>query len=200
MTRRRLAAVAGALAALVVGLAGPADAGALRRPALPVPVAVEPGILGPLDPEGLVRLAAATLPVHAETYGWRLVVHPTTEPRAYGFAAVTVPETKALEVWARPGLTVDSYRQVIAHELGHVIDFECRNDLIRSWWRALRHVPAGLPWLDPGGEAAGEHVAYPGEDFADATALLITGPFSQAPFYGPVWGWQWWVLTLPCVR
>jgi len=87
------------------------------------------------------------------------------------------------------------WRLVIAHELGHVWDYQHLNDSARARYAALVGA-AGAPWLSTGGALLTNTFADlpPGETFAEAYALCALGPryrqwnLTNDTYFGPSYG------------
>ena len=92
-----------------------------------------------------------------------------------GYRAMTISDKRRIEIYVRPGDSVESQAFDLAHEIGHAFDLERNNSERRKKWRELRGIDAGTPWF---GCNRCPDYATPAGDFAETFAYLLLGPGS----------------------
>lgn len=135
---------------------------------LPGTVAAE----GPaFSPAELTRQQAvlALIPFPWQQLDYEIVFLP---PRR-GYRAMTFPQKRRIEVYARPQDDIRLIAYDIAHELGHVIDLVHNTAEKRNQWKAARGVAPSTTWF---GCSRCSDYNTPAGDFAETFALLVFGP------------------------
>lgn len=127
-----------------------------------------------------VALALTMLALHAPPPAG-VVVHQQACP---DYAAVHVSCAHPAEgaVYMDPALKREGpwpWRYALAHELGHIWDYQRLDDPARARYAAMIYKP-GMAWLSEEGEAELQADLFatvpPGEQFADTYALCAMGP------------------------
>ncbi|PYV01681.1 MAG: hypothetical protein DMG10_16905 [Acidobacteria bacterium] len=90
-----------------------------------------------------------------------------------GYRAMTLTNSRRIEIYMRPGDSARLQAYDLAHELGHAFDLEHNNAERRRRWRELRGIPLSTPWF-----ACNRCPDYgtPAGDFAETFAFLLLGP------------------------
>lgn len=119
-------------------IASPAMRAALRETfpstaAVPITVAPAPSATAPVgDPQQMLADALRRLPPGLWEFlsarGWTIKVGPPMR----GYVAGTWRPTKTSAVLFRPNMTFEDVLGDVAHEVGHMVDFECLTDADRS--------------------------------------------------------------------
>jgi hypothetical protein len=117
------------------------------------------------------------------TYPWRdlgfqLVVAP---PRA-GLYARTTTSPRQIILYLRPGQTADQIAFVLAHEIGHAVDFTRLTPAERGEWRQVRGIPTDASWF---GCNDCDDLATPAGDFAESFAAWQANPMYFGGRLGP---------------
>jgi hypothetical protein len=91
-----------------------------------------------------------------------------------GYRGMTYSAERRIEIYTRPGETIEETAHTLAHELGHAVDVTYNDDDDRLRWRAARGIDADHPWfvsdgLTDFGVGAG--------DFADCFAYWQMGGY-----------------------
>lgn len=97
-------------------------------------------------------------------------------PRS-GVRAMIRGQERRIEVYIRPGDSIDLIAFDIAHEIGHAVDFTNGTVERQARWRELRGIAADTPWY---GCSGCPDLATPAGDFAEVFAYWQTG--NAAPF------------------
>ena len=198
LTLRRLAALAGLLAAIAAGpaarVAGQVDLlaaveasgttgspGAVARPFAPRAAALSAS--AGLDEATVAVLDADVAPGFEQRRGQAalaMIPYPwqdlgfTVEfvPGRRGYLGLTFPDRRAIQVFVRAEHTVDQVAHVVAHELGHAIDLTHGTPERRAAFLAARGLPASQGWFTC--DACTDYSTGAG-DFAESFAAWATG-------------------------
>lgn len=95
--------------------------------------------------------------------------------------ALTFPYESRIEVYVRPGDTVEGLAHVIAHEIGHAIDVELNDGDRRRSWLVDRGVSEDYPWWPGNGL---NDFAVGAGDFAECFAAWDVGAESLSELPG----------------
>ena len=133
----------------------PAD---VAPPSGPVPLAD--------DVQQRVQEALDTLGYPWQELGWDI----RFEPYSGGLLGLADPATRQITVYVKERSTVQQLRVVLAHEIGHALDV--RHPEQRARYRAVRGIPADLPWFPC---ARCEDYDSPAGDFAEVFAAWLVG-------------------------
>jgi hypothetical protein len=142
-------------------------------PAAVVPTtAVAPVVPAAPQPQELLDAALRRLPPGLWEYlsarGWTMQVAGAM----HGYVAGTWRDRKTAALLFRPGMTLDDVVGDVAHEVGHMIDFECFTDLDRTAILAARgHVDA--VWFPASND--GDDRRWGDGDWAETFAETVTG-------------------------
>ena len=101
--------------------------------------------------------------------GWTVVFLPAR----VGYRGRTLPGTKRIEIYVRPGDTPSMVAYDLGHELGHAVDVTYSTPARRSSFRSIRGIPADARWF---GCADCSDFATPAGDFAETFGLMVTDP------------------------
>lgn len=101
---------------------------------------------------------------------------PRTQVRA-----LTFPYERRIEVYVRPGDTVEGLAHVIAHEIGHAIDVEHNDPDERRTWLTSRGLSPEYPWWP--GSGLNDFATGAG-DFAECFAVWRMGDSSHSELPG----------------
>ena len=93
-------------------------------------------------------------------------------PRS-GFRAMTISDSRRIEIYLRPGDGPLDAAYDLAHELGHAFDLQFNDDSRRSLWCSLRGIDPKTPWF---GCNRCPDFSTPAGDFAETFAYLLLGP------------------------
>ena len=101
--------------------------------------------------------------------GYEIVFKP---PRK-GFRAMTFPNKRRIEIYARPGDAPLTIAHDIAHEIGHAIDVTFNTNETRKKWMKIRGIKPSTRWFTC--KQCSDYNA-PAGDFAETFAFLLLGP------------------------
>jgi len=87
-------------------------------------------------------LARIAFPWQEVLPGWRIEFLPERK----GYRGSTFPKQRLIQVYLRPGLSVDDYVHVTAHELGHAVDVTLLDAADHQRWNEARGRPADADW------------------------------------------------------
>ncbi len=120
---------------------------------------------------GQAALARMTYPW--QRLGWT-ITFSSGRPDLLG---KTIPTTRTIEIYVRRGVPFDKIRHVVAHELGHAIDWTYNDAARRAEWQRLRGIDSSLPWF----RWNASDFTSPSGDFAEAFAFwqTATADYSQ---------------------
>ncbi len=108
-------------------------------------------------------------------YPWRELL-PGWSLRFLGgrdhFLGRTLWPDRIIEVYVRPGQTLDEVAFALAHEVGHAVDLSHLNPGARARWRQARHLPTPLAWF---GASDAKDFATPAGDWAECFAYRQIG-------------------------
>jgi hypothetical protein len=141
-------------------------------PAAAVPLAAAPAPTTPVPatPEAVGALALAKIAAHVDPAKLGVsVVFSGTHPSYLGLFQSA---SRTVNVYVRPGQTVESVAWVLAHELGHAIDVFTFAQDDRNAWAAARGFDPAMWW--PGVGATNDQSSGAG-DFAESFALFAAG-------------------------
>lgn len=170
----------------------PVAAAPAPAPAAPVPLAAAPAPTTPIPatPEAVGALAMAKISAHVDPAKLGVsVVFSGTHPSYLGLFQSA---SRTVNVYVRPGQTVESVAWVLAHELGHAIDVFTFTQDDRNAWAAARGFDPALWW--PGVGATNDQSSGAG-DFAESFALFAAGSgLTFRSSLGPSPSWEQLVL------
>ena len=89
-----------------------------------------------------------------------------------GYRGQTVPSQQRIDIYLSPGEPVDLVAHVLAHEIGHAIDFSYGDDTRHQRWLDVRGIAADTPWY---GCSGCNDFATPAGDFAETFAYWQLG-------------------------
>jgi hypothetical protein len=138
---------------------------------LPAPLAappVDPSDFAPGWQQRRGQAALAKIPYPWSELGFTI----RFLPERAGYKAGTFPLERVVEVYVRPGATVDELAHDIAHELGHVIDWSYLTTRDRLAWKAARGYPTNPSWHTCN---ACTDYETPAGDFAETFAYWVLG-------------------------
>jgi hypothetical protein len=110
------------------------------------------------------------------TYPWQqLGFRVELLPARADYLGYTNFQQRRIEVYVQPCSqeSPELLTHVIAHEIGHAVDFRYGNVDRRARWLSLRALPAETPWY---GNALSADFRTPAGDFAETFALAVAGP------------------------
>jgi len=141
----------------------------------PPPPATTPEPQG-APPEALASVSVADEVLARISYPWRYKLpgwHLQFSNGRRGYQGLTFTYDKRIEIYVRPGMSIDELVHVTAHEIAHAIDVEHFNDAHRSLIRNVRGYSASVAWW-PGNGA--NDMASGAGDWAETFAYWQAGP------------------------
>ena len=140
---------------------------AIRRRAASSPASTTAGAPGWEIRRGTAALSRISYPWPQVGYSVEFL------PGVSGYRGRTFPDTHRIEIYVRPGDSVELLAHVVAHELGHAVDLTYNTDARRQEWLQLRGVdPNRVSWFTCGGC---RDFATPAGDYAETFALWQAG-------------------------
>lgn len=153
----------------------------------PVPAQTTPTTAGapPAPARPLTRKEISDAALAMVKYPWKeLGVHIAfLGPRA-GYFGRAFPQANRIEMYVRPNETPTRLAYMLAHELGHIVDWRLNTPARRQAWRAARGIPASVSWFG-NAFAGGDDLATPAGDFAETFAYWQIGPVDYKSRVGP---------------
>ena len=109
-------------------------------------------------------------------YPWRdLNVTVAFLPQRRGVLGKTFPDRSRIEMYVRPNQTATQLAYMLAHEIGHMVDWRYGSSSRRAQWKQLRGIPAAMTWYG-NAFSGGDDLATPAGDFAETFAYWLIGP------------------------
>ncbi len=141
--------------------AGPsAPAAAYRDDPVPAP---PPAPVAQVAAEALGRIS----------YPWQRLGYQIVFTNGHpGLRGLTLPASHRIEIFVTPGESVEFVEHVIAHEIGHAVDFTYNDSARRSRWLQGRGIGADTVWF---GCSGCEDFSTPAGDFAETFAYWQVG-------------------------
>lgn len=127
---------------------------------------------------GLAALEGIAFPWRSELAGWTVIFRQSNP----NVSALTHFRRREIEVFVSPRHSDAQLRHVVAHEIGHVVDFQQLTLAERQQWRDSRGID-DRSWYPSNGT---NDFSSPAGDFAEAFAVWQAGGHYQAQLAGPV--------------
>src|SRR5205085_1949896 len=82
-----------------------------------------------------------------------------------GYLGKTYPSQGRIEIYVLGNEPTPLLAYMVAHEVGHMVDWRYGTTGRRQAWKAARHIPAAMPWYG-NAFAGGDDLGTPAGDFA----------------------------------